>query len=276
MIRTRSQTKKIEAAKLPSLKAKAYEYTPLTECLPGDADRTYNVFGVVLDASYPHKTKTGDHYVCTLKIAESAKSPVFTLVLFGSKFEEMPVIQRIGDIIRVHRVTVSEYNECKQFTSRLYFNSSWALFADKAQDFKPAKFFGKSFSPVDRDQQGIIKAMRKLRQNVGHSTCMISLSDISGLYESGKQDNTFDFIAKVESLDRVDEDHSEIVFSDDSTEEQYKSTIFTRKYLHLREGQTVKVKGASCYGQKEGSLALTLPFHANIMVQAEPAKKKAA
>jgi hypothetical protein len=52
-----------------------------------------------------------------------------TLVLFGNKFEDMPVSQRVGDIIRVHRATVSEYRGAKHFTANLCYNASWALFS---------------------------------------------------------------------------------------------------------------------------------------------------
>jgi hypothetical protein len=33
----------------------------------------------------------------------------FTLVLFANKFEDLPISQRIGDVIRVHRAVVSKY-----------------------------------------------------------------------------------------------------------------------------------------------------------------------
>ena len=52
-----------------------------------------------------------------------------TIVFFASEFKDLPISQRIGDIIRVHRATVSEYNGVKQLVSKLYYNSSWALFS---------------------------------------------------------------------------------------------------------------------------------------------------
>jgi hypothetical protein len=77
-----------------------------------------------------------------------------TLVFFANKFEEMPLCHRVGDIIRVHRVTASEFNGVKLFTSRLYFNSSWILLRGSVEkgegEFEPCKFFGKTFSPVDK------------------------------------------------------------------------------------------------------------------------------
>jgi hypothetical protein len=62
---------------------------------------------------------------------------VSTLVLFGNKFEDMPVSQRVGDILRVHRATLTEYKGAKHFTANLCYNASWALFSPcpkKVQD----------------------------------------------------------------------------------------------------------------------------------------------
>jgi hypothetical protein len=138
-----------------------------------------------MDASFPHKTFGGksEHFVCTLKVADPEQQisedgivETCTVVFFASKFEELPICQKIGQIIRVHRASVSEYNEVKLFTSRLYFNSSWALFdsevskkkaddlgflgEEKVREYEPFRFFGKTFSAVDAKQQ---KAIRNLR-----------------------------------------------------------------------------------------------------------------
>ncbi len=52
-----------------------------------------------------------------------------TLIMFAKKFEDLPVVQRVGDIIRVHRSYCGVYKDAKQFTCNIFFNSSWALFS---------------------------------------------------------------------------------------------------------------------------------------------------
>jgi hypothetical protein len=52
-----------------------------------------------------------------------------TLVLYAKRFEDLPIISRVGDIIRVHRATVRLFNHQRQFNASVYFNSSWALFS---------------------------------------------------------------------------------------------------------------------------------------------------
>ncbi|TNV77130.1 hypothetical protein FGO68_gene8008 [Halteria grandinella] len=300
MIRTRSQTKKIEAS-VPlkaqpkaTQAAKSYEYSSLSECVPTAFEKTWNIYGIILDATYPHKTH-GDssHYVCTLKIAdqlaEDGQIETCTLVLFGSKFEELPICQRVGDIIRVHRVTVTEYYGVKQFTSRLYFNSSWAIFtpiahpkknqklgfisedeSEEAREFNPVRYFGKKYSQVCKEQQRIIRKLREFNSKsitkdriIECSKSLIKLSDIENLYKEGKQNHSFDLVAIVHKLDRIDEDHSELTLSDGKVE--YAATVFTRKYRWLREGQTIRVKNATVYDQEQGSKKISLPFHANIL-----------
>jgi hypothetical protein len=52
-----------------------------------------------------------------------------TLVLYAKRFEDLPIISKIGDIIRVHRATLRIYNNQRQFNANVYYNSAWALFS---------------------------------------------------------------------------------------------------------------------------------------------------
>lgn len=112
-----------------------YEYTKLKDC-DANVEGTCNFYGVVLDASYPHKSFKSDKFICTIKIADPDqtidKDGVIehcTLVLFAKKYEDLPISQRVGDIIRVHRAYVGSFKGVKQFTANVFFNSSWALFS---------------------------------------------------------------------------------------------------------------------------------------------------
>ena len=65
----------------------------------------------------------------SLPISKDGIIQYSSLVFFAKKFEDLPISQRIGDIIRVHRANVGEYKDTKQFTANIFFNSSWALFS---------------------------------------------------------------------------------------------------------------------------------------------------
>lgn len=75
-----------------------------------------HVYGVIIDATFPYKT-ANERYICSLKIVDQSlykksgdASDFATLVLYAKRFEDLPIITRLGDIIRVHRATLRLYN----------------------------------------------------------------------------------------------------------------------------------------------------------------------
>lgn len=120
-----------------------YEYTKLKDCNV-DHQGTFNFYGVVLEAQYPHKSFKTEKYICSLKIADP-EQPLdqdgviehCTLVMFAKRFEDLPITQRVGDIIRVHRAYAGTFKGVKQFTANIFFNSSWALFSPLSLKSKP-------------------------------------------------------------------------------------------------------------------------------------------
>ena len=91
----------------------------LDACKPG-TDKVY-IYGVILDAQFPHKSFKSDKYVCSMKITDQSMQidkemgniDFCSLVLFASKFEDLPISQKVGDIIRIHRATVGTYKNQK-------------------------------------------------------------------------------------------------------------------------------------------------------------------
>jgi len=96
-----------------------------------------------------------------------------SIVFFADKFEDLPICQRVGDIIRVHRATVATYKDRKQLTANVCFNSSWALFPlhfkgertegvrpNLSDEFTPTIFFGKSVQ-VEKEEHSILRNIRK-------------------------------------------------------------------------------------------------------------------
>jgi hypothetical protein len=99
-------------------------------------DEDFHFYGIILEATYPHKSFKTNKFICTLKIADPYQ-PIneegiiqhCTLVLFANKMEDLPISQRVGDIIRVHRATLTEFHGLKVFQANVFFKSSWALFS---------------------------------------------------------------------------------------------------------------------------------------------------
>lgn len=83
-------------------------------------DDLYHFYAVIVDASFPHKSFKSDRFICTIKIVDPScnidhegVAEHCTLVLFAKKFEDLPISQRIGDIIRVHRANCGIYKGVK-------------------------------------------------------------------------------------------------------------------------------------------------------------------
>lgn len=133
-----------------------------------------NVLGAIMDATFPHKSFKSKRYICSLKIADPTL-PVDTdgcvqtisVVLFADSFKDLPVCQQIGQLIRIHRATVSTFKESIQLTVNICFNSSWVIFPGKiegkisaAREGEPFAFFGKSVHTTLDD----IKKLRAMRR----------------------------------------------------------------------------------------------------------------
>ena len=89
-----------------------YKYTALKDCKIGEDD-LYHFYATIVDAQFPHKSYKTDRFICTMRIVD-IQQPMdkdgvvefCTLVFFARRFEDLPISQRIGDIIRVHRAHV--------------------------------------------------------------------------------------------------------------------------------------------------------------------------
>jgi hypothetical protein len=183
----------------------------------------YNFFAVVIEATFPHKSPVSGRYFCTLRVADTS-SPftaeglvdTCTLVLVANKFEELPISQRVGDIIRVHRATVSDFEGTKQLRSRIYYNSAWALFAPtQGKDFLPFSHLGKTYSELTPSQRKAITDLRAWTQKAFKKLSVlgkraVEMSELETYHDEGKEDYHFDLVGKVTKITRVNERMSEI------------------------------------------------------------------
>ncbi len=101
------------------------------------SNENHNVYGVVVDATFPYKINQ-ERYVCSLKIVDPSlhskggkpsDNDYATVVIYGKRFEDLPIAQRVGDIVRLHRATLRMYQGKRQFNVSTQWQGSWALFA---------------------------------------------------------------------------------------------------------------------------------------------------
>lgn len=56
------------------------------------------------------------------------------VTFFSKTLEALPVIKKVGDIIRIHRANIGIYRNQKTFCINLDFGSSWALFKGASEN----------------------------------------------------------------------------------------------------------------------------------------------
>jgi hypothetical protein len=117
------------------VKGQKYEYTELAKVSLTASD-AHNVYGIIIDATFPHKV-SADKYVCSLKIVDPTlhskggkptDNDYATVVIYAKRFEDLPIANKVGDIIRLHRATLRMYKNQRQFNVSTHWNGSWAVF----------------------------------------------------------------------------------------------------------------------------------------------------
>ena len=131
----KAQTPPKSAAK--KAKGQKYEYIELGKASLSSVEAV-NVYGVIIDATFPYKVNQ-NLYVCSLKIADQSLNTATkggdfaSVVMYAKRFEDLPIVLRIGDVIRLHRSTLRMYSNRRQFNVSMHWNGSWALFSTDKQ-----------------------------------------------------------------------------------------------------------------------------------------------
>lgn len=64
----KTQNKTVSGSSHRSYSSQSYQYTTLNDAKVNED--TVHFYGVILDASFPHKSYNSDRYVCSIKIAD--------------------------------------------------------------------------------------------------------------------------------------------------------------------------------------------------------------
>lgn len=228
----------------------------------------------MIDATFPYKTSNGK-YVCSMKITDASiasgkKDSWAQLVLYARKFEDLPIVQRIGDVIRVNRSILRLHNGRKQFNASIYFNSSWAMFsAEKRdpegvdrQDAEPFGHNGKKFS-FEKHEKDSLNRVRKFAQSHFASNNVLSSDMHVALSKANSQKNDFDVLAKVLQIFEKDEYTNELKIRDGSNKTWYVLAL-KLKFPHLAVNDVVRIRSA-IYDETSKKNVLNLSHYSNIL-----------
>lgn len=245
-------------------------------------DDHYHFYGVVIDASFPYQSEK--RYVVTCKVADPSsvtkggKLNVVNVVFFSKSFEDLPIIQRVGDIIRVHRAKFQHYNDSKQLNVNMYYRSSWCLFIGNDNQaplepkvenedgtsnyfsYTPYNFSGKSFTQEGHEQK-ILTSLKKWSKEYFSKNFVVQHEiKREELDQAIKDQKDFDLLTKITVIKDHDQ-YSNLVTFNDTTGQTWTANLFKRKFPHLKVNDVLRIK--SCSAKENNNLILSA--HSNIL-----------
>jgi hypothetical protein len=250
MARTKTPTKKAAAA---SPKNRDYSLLNNASVVSGE---THNVYGVIVDATFPYKVSK-DRFVCSLKIVDNSlngsgkKNDWANLVIFANRFEDLPIVHRLGDIIRVHRATMRVYDDKKQFNLNTYFAGSWALFSTDKQSALGADAGGNApishshkRASFEKNEGNILASLRKWATSYMAAAAPVTAVTPLNKAASSAAGKDFDVQGRITQIHEFDEYTNEIRLRDNSGDSWY--TLCTKlKFPHLRSGNAIYIRSVS-------------------------------
>ena len=261
----KAQTPPKSAAK--KQKGQKYEYVELGKASLSSVE-AQNVYGVVIDATFPYKVNS-KLYVCSLKIVDpslntSGKGGGYaSVVMYAKRFEDLPIVLRIGDVIRLHRATLRMYMNRRQFNVSMHWNGSWALFESDSAASAPKTHSGNR-PTMEKQDATILAGMRKW------ATSQFAGNDVLGkdmyipLKSAKSQKADFDCVAKIVGIHEMDAYTNELKLRDASGSTWY--TLALRlKFPQLKAGQAVRVRSATWDETSSAKQVLALSHYSNIM-----------
>ena len=223
--------------------------------------------------------------------ADSETHGCWSVIIFAKRLEDLPVVKRIGDIIRIHRAGIKVYKDIKQFNVNVFYNSSWCLFSanlenpeedtsasKKAENFDsgsedelsnskkkqlmPYKYSGKSFS-IDQETFDKLQELREWTKDY-FSKNEVIYQDMYTLLNKWEMldKNDFDLLWKIVKVVEKDE-YTYSIKVKDLSNEVWQLCLDKIKYTNLRQGEIVRIRSA---GVKDGDKKeLELRYHSNVL-----------
>lgn len=260
-----------------------YNYSELAKISLTSTDK-HHVYGVIIDATFPYKVNK-TQYVCSLKVVDqslhvtgqkgtSSASDYATVVIYAHHFEDLPIVHRLGDMIRLHRASLRLYNGQRQFNVSTQNYGSWALFStDKKAPLAdvggaptgenvPFAFSGKhaTFEKHDVPQ---LNSLRKWAQSYFAANDVVTKDMYHPLAKAKQRHDDFDVVGKVLQVFELDEYTNELKIRDASNDTWY-ALALKLKFPHLRSGCVVRIRSAT-WDVTSQKKVLSLQHYSNIM-----------
>jgi len=252
------------------VKGQKYEYTELAKVSLTASD-SHNVYGIIIDATFPHKV-SADKYVCSLKIVDPTlhskggkptDNDYATVVIYAKRFEDLPIANKVGDIIRLHRATLRMYKNQRQFNVSTHWNGSWAVFNCEDSSYAPAYYSGKR-ATFEKHETTLLSTLRKWVANYFAQYDGLTADNYTHLKNAKSADRDFDVVAKVLNIFEMDEFTNELKIAD-ATGDAWYVLALKLKFPGLSAGQVIRIRSATYDETSNSKNVLNLQHYSNIM-----------
>lgn len=240
---------------------KIYEYREIGT-IEEESQESINFYAVVIDACFPYKVDE-KKYMCYLKVVDPSccvkeKNDQFAIIAIQARrFEDLPIIQRVGDILRIHRADFNQKEEQIYFKLNMSYSSSWALFsADEEVAPEVIKQDGEEFNPLnayaysgkqytfEAQDQKMLRSIRAWNKSYMSKNVVIIREMYTPLNEAEQEEGDFNVVAKVTQIIHRDQYTSDIRLKDVSKSTWF-LTVSRRKFPRLQEGIIIKIRSVN-------------------------------
>jgi len=259
--------------KSPGKSQSKYEYVELSKASLASSEPCH-FYGVIVDATFPYKVHA-DRFICSLKVIDPTlnsknKQDFAQVIIYAKRFEDLPIVHRLGDIIRVHRANLRPYNGIRQFNVNVYFKSSWALYSTDrlsplglAQSGDQPYAFSSKKSTQEKQDSAILQTLKRWATGFFSQT-NVGDHKVLPLKSAKNANGDFDVVAKILQIFELDEYTNELKLRDTSGEVFY-TLALKLKFPHLRQGAVVRIRSASFDETSLNKKVLVLQHYSNIM-----------
>ena len=235
----------------------------------------------MIDASFPYKGAS--RHICSVKVVDPSinirggkgtgdeTNDYASVIIYAKQFEDLPIIVRAGDIIRIHRADLKIYNDQRQYNVNVFYNASWCLFATERSNFKggdsegakykPVAFSGKSFT-FESHERKLLDNLRDWARNYFSKQSVITNEMYTSLAKVANAKNDFDVLGKITQIIAKDAYENCVRIKDTSGTTAF-MTVSKRKFPELAEGDVVRIRSAN--KSDDGPNFLELSPHSNIL-----------
>lgn len=233
------------------------------------AGEPQHIFGVIIDATFPYKTNQ-ERYICSLKIVDPSlynkgkDNEYATLVLYAKRFEDLPIITRLGDVIRVHRATLRLYNGQRQFNANIFYNSSWAVFPLDSNKHEASNNSSKTYSKQPTEL-ATLNNIRQWAQKYFSQYGAVAGDTTLPLNKAAGHKTDFDVVAKVAQVFELDEYTNELRLRDSSSKDFWNVLALKLKFPSVKAGDVVRIRSVTYDETSTQKKVLLLSHYSNIL-----------